>query len=202
MLAKWGNLSSSVATASKIPNLIWTDIAANMMVGTKSDSSYPRQVRISQRRITYKGIFGIPGILCLVLWLAWAILLLGLGFSRQHRRRISFHALKRLINRLSVGRPLADAQEPGIYNLNASTKEWLREPGHIVIDLASEEPEETGFGPNHQSGGGGGWKKSLSHRKKVSGNSRQKSNNPQAEAPLLIGDAYPDAVRQLRVSHI
>jgi hypothetical protein len=156
MLAKWANLSSSAATASKIPNLIWTDIAANMMVGTKSGSAHPRQVRISQRRITYNVFFGIPGILCVVLWLAWAILLLGLGFSRQHRRRISFPALKRLINRLSVGRPLADAQEPGIYNANASTKEWLKARGHIVIDLAAEEdPEQTGFVPHHQSRGGG-----------------------------------------------
>jgi hypothetical protein len=131
-------------------------MAANVMVGTKPGSSYGRQVRISQRRITYNIIFGIPGILCMVLWLVWAIILVCLGFSQQHRQRISFHALKRLINRLSVGRSLAYAQEHGIYNLNASTKEWLKGPGRIVIDLTPEEPEQASPVLNHQSGEVGG----------------------------------------------
>jgi hypothetical protein len=35
MFRKWQELSRSAATSSKILNLIWTDIAANMVVGTK-----------------------------------------------------------------------------------------------------------------------------------------------------------------------
>jgi hypothetical protein len=58
MMAKWRELSASQATAAKIPNLIWTDLAANMLVGTKSLlSAFPDtqsyKVRSNKRRLFF-----------------------------------------------------------------------------------------------------------------------------------------------------
>jgi len=45
---KWQNLSATALTAAKIPNLIWTDIMANAIIGTRSrisDDSLPNNIQ-------------------------------------------------------------------------------------------------------------------------------------------------------------
>lgn len=143
MLLKWRNLSASSTTMASIPNLIWTDIAANMLVGTKSltdafPSTKTYQVRLYERKITYKYVYAIPGFLC---WASWAtaiaglLLLLSFPDSRE-RMRPSF--LKHLINRLSVGRVLADGIKTKRCSVDAPTREWIRKAGRVEIDLWEE----------------------------------------------------------------
>jgi hypothetical protein len=83
MYKKWQELSKTAETSAKILNLIWTDIAANMVVGTKGlqphgglnskrDSSAstlvkPPLVISYRRRIKYNYVYGIPALLTLVL---------------------------------------------------------------------------------------------------------------------------------------
>jgi hypothetical protein len=128
---------------ASIPNLIWTDIAANMLVGTKSltdafPSTKTYQVRLYERKITYKYVYAIPGFLC---WASWAtaiaglLLLLSFPDSRE-RMRPSF--LKHLINRLSVGRVLADGIKTKRCSVDAPTREWIRKAGRVEIDLWEE----------------------------------------------------------------
>lgn len=48
---KWQELSGSADTAAKIPNLIWTDIMANALIGTRSrlsDNSLPNNIQPKQ----------------------------------------------------------------------------------------------------------------------------------------------------------
>jgi hypothetical protein len=86
MYKKWQELSKTAKTSAKILNLIWTDIAANMVVGTKGlhfhealkrkrDSTASSQVKTPPvinytRRIKYKYVYGIPAFLTLVLFAA------------------------------------------------------------------------------------------------------------------------------------
>lgn len=86
MFRKWQELSKTPSTSAKILNLIWTDIAANMVVGTKSlaphenakrkrddatgDASTPSPVTNYTRRVKYRNAYGIPAFLSLVLIVA------------------------------------------------------------------------------------------------------------------------------------
>jgi hypothetical protein len=140
MMAKWQNLSSSLTSVANIPNLIWTDIAANMLVGTKSlNDAFPStnayEVRMYQRRITYNYLYGIPGLLCWTIWLLWVLMILALLFSSNSHSRISPSAVKSLINRLSVGRALVATEHSESCAADAPTKEWLSKAGLIEIEL-------------------------------------------------------------------
>ncbi|CAO2649827.1 Nn.00g011190.m01.CDS01 [Neocucurbitaria sp. VM-36] len=82
LFRKWQELSRSPDTSAKILNLIWTDIAANMVVGTKSltppetkrkrddapgNASTPPTVTSYSKRVKYRYAYGIPAFLALVL---------------------------------------------------------------------------------------------------------------------------------------
>lgn len=139
MMQKWVNLASSPETTSKIPNLIWTDIAANMLVGAKSIvSAQPiptRSVQIYRRRITYNYVFAIPGLLCLTLWIVWAVVYTIMLISPRWRPHASLSYLKTLTNQLSVGRALAVAGASNHDTRHLPTKEWLVKAGRTKIDL-------------------------------------------------------------------
>lgn len=151
MALKWMNLSKSAESLHKIPNLIWTDIAASMLVGTKSVvSAMPdskMQVQMFRQEITYNYLYAIPGILC---WAIWVILLAFLGISTISKRRtspLSPGHLKELINKLSLGRALVLARDPDeiVHLSNASTKEWLKDVGRMPIEISGprEQLEES-----------------------------------------------------------
>ncbi|KAF1846238.1 uncharacterized protein K460DRAFT_417361 [Cucurbitaria berberidis CBS 394.84] len=83
MFKKWQELSRTPASSAKILNLVWTDLAANMVVGTKSlapgqdskrkrddvtnESSKTPPVTSYTRRVKYHYAYGIPAFLALVL---------------------------------------------------------------------------------------------------------------------------------------
>jgi hypothetical protein len=86
MYKRWQELSRTAETSAKILNLIWTDIAANLVVGTKSlqpdesskrkrddtassNSRTPHVVNYT-RRVNYNYVYGIPAFLTLVLFAA------------------------------------------------------------------------------------------------------------------------------------
>jgi hypothetical protein len=95
MYKKWQELSKDPGTSAKILNLIWTDIAANMVVGTKglqphdnakskrdgafSGSKTPAVVNYT-RRVQYKYVYGIPAFLTLALFAASALATLFFSF--------------------------------------------------------------------------------------------------------------------------
>lgn len=84
MYKKWQELSKTSETSTRIFNLIWTDIAADMVVGTKSLQTHGSSMRICNdtavekiktppvitytRCIKYNYVYGIPAFLTLVLF--------------------------------------------------------------------------------------------------------------------------------------
>jgi hypothetical protein len=140
ILAKWRKLSASEETVAKIPNLIWTDIAANMFVGTKSilsalpdTQSYP--VRSNKRRIFFNYTWALPGLICGTIWIIFAALYMMLYLIPQYRSRMRLSRLKDLINQLSIGRSLVVADQFNAVGVNGSTKEWLATSGQRRINL-------------------------------------------------------------------
>jgi hypothetical protein len=161
MMAKWRELSASPATAAKIPNLIWTDLAANMLVGTKSLlSAFPDaqsyEVRSNKRRLFFHYAWAIPALICAAIWILCAVLCLVLYLVPQSRSRMGLSRLRDLINQLSVGRALVAADQFNAIGVRGPTKEWLATAGRTRINLftlkeTAEDGTELGSLPS--SGG-------------------------------------------------
>lgn len=136
LLLKWQSLSDSPARAANIPNLIWTDLAANMLVGTKSltDSTRSYQVRMYKRKITYNYFFAIPAFCCWVLWIAWIVAIIMLSIVGS-AKDVALSRCKDRINRLSVGRALVVAGYPSSNHFGTPTADWLKSAGGLEIDL-------------------------------------------------------------------
>lgn len=112
MSRRWARLSRSADSVRKIHNLIWTDIAANAVLGTKglhsstmtaarasSDLPVPL-VSVYHRRIQYHLPFAIPAIIVLVLLLSALVLTSAAVFLG----RTGFSKMRRFLNATSAGR--------------------------------------------------------------------------------------------------
>ncbi|KIW33695.1 uncharacterized protein PV07_00523 [Cladophialophora immunda] len=154
MYARWRDLSETAATMAKIPNLVWTDIAANMLVGTRSWNSGKKlpanlqkrdddgpstsssdqaivPVSVYRRQIRYHWQFAIPAFLALGLFLVVLLAALvsvvsGRGLPARVRHYL-FH--------LSSGRMLGEMQYAGECDKLAPTNEWLARVGSRRSDL-------------------------------------------------------------------
>ncbi|OAP63010.1 hypothetical protein AYL99_02237 [Fonsecaea erecta] len=148
MYARWRDLSQSAATMATIPNLVWTDIAANMLVGTRSWNSGNQlppnlqkrdddgttstalnqailPVTIYQRQIRYHWRFAIPAFLALALSL---VVLLAALVSAASGRGLPARVRHYLFH-LSSGRMLGEMQYAGECDKLAPTNEWLARVG-------------------------------------------------------------------------
>jgi hypothetical protein len=133
-LRKWQELSKSAATASRVLNLIWTNAAANAVVGTKTlqapqqrglqkranndsnDTSnlFP-QVILYKRRVQYHWPYGIPAFIALLFTVALIIVSLIaalLGHSGPG-------TMRRLLNKTSLGPVLTSSQIRNLENEQA-----------------------------------------------------------------------------------
>lgn len=101
---RWEILLRSANTVAKIPNLIWTDLAANMVVGTKSPAGLPTDKRVLvtvyTKRIRYHMPYAIPAIIVLVL-LVLTSLSTACAALLGHT---SLDKMKRYLNNTLVGR--------------------------------------------------------------------------------------------------
>jgi hypothetical protein len=145
MWARWQNLSSSAATASLIPNLIFTDYASAAVVGTKGvlgpgNSASSNLVTIDvlpvHSVIRYHWAFSIPGLLivfCLILFTIVAFVTIFF-----HRHNIS--NMRTHLNQLAPGRIFTTLLYPEHGLTGLSSREWSRQMGKHVIDLSGSEP--------------------------------------------------------------
>ncbi len=161
MYKRWRDYSYSAAAMSTIPNLIWTDLAANMFVGTRSwnsgkalpanlqkrdttsniqssDGLVP--VTIYERQIKYHWPFAIPALLALLLFLlvilaAQVSLLSGKGHPARVRQYL-FH--------LSSGRLLGERYHPGECDKMAPTNEWIARVGKRPFELQTYSVSHVG----------------------------------------------------------
>jgi hypothetical protein len=151
--AKWRDLAVNADLIKKIPDLIWTDLAANMLIGTRSwasgkalpsnlqkrdesssgggDETTTVPITVYNRRIRYHWPFAIPAFLSLLLFVAVLLAALvsflsGRGVPARVRHYL-FH--------LSSGRLLGEMQYPGDCDRRAPTKEWISRVGSRPSDL-------------------------------------------------------------------
>lgn len=148
LYVRWRDLSRSSETAGKIINLIWTDIMANLVVGTKPGpfsseetlgSSYDRVVRPWKRRVVYDLRYAIPAFVMFALWLG--VLLGSLLFVI--RSRVSLSTLTHLANQLAPGRMAVNFLKSDACRSDAPTKEWATKAGSLIIGFELDGNEQS-----------------------------------------------------------
>ena len=151
MLDKWQTFSRSANSTRKIINLIWTDMLANSILGTRgwipspahpSKSSDPIPdygpamvpVILYHHRVRYNWLFFIPAaitLFCLLLAAVTAILLAILGHARPAR-------VRHFLTHTSSGRIFTHFLYPGACNSDARTRPWIDAVGGRKIRLLSD----------------------------------------------------------------
>ncbi|KAK5654917.1 hypothetical protein OQA88_6673 [Cercophora sp. LCS_1] len=144
---RWQELSKDAARAGEIVDLLWTDLAASAVVGTRSTNgpfsaspqsqSQPQGANIMVqpvgKRITYDIRFGIPAFF-LIVWLG-VILLMALLSTCCCGGRGGFKSLRRRIEQLSVGRVFTTYLYPDQSTLTMPARQWRAANGEKMVSL-------------------------------------------------------------------
>ncbi|SPO07433.1 uncharacterized protein DNG_10127 [Cephalotrichum gorgonifer] len=141
IFTRWQNLSSTPEKATDIINLLWTDLAASAVVGTKgvlgsfNDGAEAAEVKVRPigHRITYNLLYGIPAfILGLVLLLLLAQMLFAMCFGQASMARLRLR-----YQQLSPGRIFTTVIFPQYSSLTMRRQEWEPANGGMKIKLGS-----------------------------------------------------------------
>jgi len=145
-LARWQDQASDRDGAATMLDIIWTDIAAPSVVGTKGVSAGqpPGQsaVRVAVapvvHRVKYRILFAIPAFIVAALLLV----LLGATIGMTLLRRASVAAVEAKLQRTSPGRVLAMLMSSaGTEEFAAGSREWSHVYGRTEVDLAEPVPD-------------------------------------------------------------
>lgn len=131
IFTRWQKLSGDPERAAEIIRLLWTDLAASGIVGTKgvlgpmnaaeSGEVAKVTVRPIERRITYKFLYGIPAfILSLTVLVLFATMLLSMCIGKG-----SLAKLRLRMQQLSPGRIFTSFLYPDASNLTMRSNEWV-----------------------------------------------------------------------------
>lgn len=142
LYTKWQKLSSSSATAGKMIDLIWTDMASSAVVSTKSalggrkNSHGQAQIFVYPIRtqIKYRWAFAIPAFLVLLLCLGIALFALIILIFHRH----NYSKLRKHLHQTASGRILTSFLYPEYSSLDTSTRAWSQSVGGNVIDLSGD----------------------------------------------------------------
>lgn len=155
LYAKWQNLSADAGSASDIINLIWTDIAANAVVGTKGwglgAGSKTKSVAVTayHKKVHFKMPYSVPAFVTIGVCVALLVAIVMLASTNK----TGLAKLRFLIDATSAGRNI------GIYlwptesrTLTGQTKDWLHVIGprrvtavrgsFVAVDDDDQEQEE------------------------------------------------------------
>ncbi|KAL4931432.1 uncharacterized protein BDV17DRAFT_288970 [Aspergillus undulatus] len=145
IFARWQNLSSSADTASKILNLVWTDVAANAVVGTKGwhtsaqeevlgSSQGGTHIQRFNRGVRYHWLYGIPAYLVLAITLATAVV--SVIFYITGRARSS--TVRWYLNATSMGRVYGQFMKRDIASVQLPTDDWICQVGVERVRIGGE----------------------------------------------------------------
>jgi hypothetical protein len=148
---RWANLSRSAETVVKIPNLIWTDLAANSVVGTRSlAGSHRVPVTVYARRIQYRLPYALPAFLVLA---ALAVTSLATLSAALLRRTTNLGKMKRYLNATAAGRIMTavlldDPEEDGGGGSSSllPTAVSAKRDGQVLVGVGSGRVELVGEG--------------------------------------------------------
>lgn len=155
MYNRWQELSRNASTAAKIVNLIWTDISADAVVGTRSQlpleplqnlakrdeptTTIKVPITVYTRQVRFHIYYGIPAFLVLTLFAIvslTAIVFMLLGRTSPSRMR-------KFLDQTSAGRILTMFLYTNDCAPGAPRADWIRAVGRKRIDLGGQYPRGT-----------------------------------------------------------
>ncbi|BCR95398.1 uncharacterized protein AKAW2_20338S [Aspergillus luchuensis] len=154
---RWYELSSSASGVEKMLGLIWTDMSANTIVGTRGWHNAPSQapknkkmakrdvggvsvpVTLWSRNIKYHVPYAIPAFIVLALSLALA----GFTVCLLVSRRTGLSQMRSYLARTSPGRILGTGLHPDQAGVLASTKAWIQQVGVRKATLPGQKEDGT-----------------------------------------------------------
>ena len=167
---KYRALTNTSQGAAHLMNLIWTDLAAFTVVGTKhgfeldhppsprlkSRSTHSnaqtslgqRNVYVHRRVVKYSNLwYAVPAIIVAVIWTTLFVLVVVLCLGSH----IQWRSLHNLTNQTSMGRVATNRMNFEKYDAGARTVVWLHHVGNEPLDVPKAIPrtprqrERTGF---------------------------------------------------------
>lgn len=166
MLKRWYNLSSTPETAATIINLVWTDLAAQSVVGTKgahgsitnfnnaTGASSPVTINIQpiEHQIKFKWQFGIPAFLLLIVFIIVNVMALITGIIG----RTSIALMRQRLHQSSTGRIFTTFLYPAYSDFNMPSPQWITNIGRTELDLHQINGNLKAYGGNVAPGAGTG----------------------------------------------
>lgn len=145
---RWKELSGSLETVAAIPGLIWTDIMANMVMGSRSiigtdgePVGQSPEVTVFNRKIIYNPLYAVPAVVLLIVWILLCISALALWIAA----RVTIPALRQFLNQTATGRAVANTVYPDMGDSTARTSAWTKGSGMKMLGLvAMPGPEGDG----------------------------------------------------------
>jgi hypothetical protein len=153
MYRRWLELSDTPRQSARILNLIWTDIVANAVVGTRGWASQGAehlidingrntmknnsvQITLYERRILYRYVYGIPAMILLVITLAILITTIALLLLQ----RTSIRRMRWFLDQTSLGRNFTALLYPEVSSQKASRKAWLQRDARRLVAVTANQP--------------------------------------------------------------
>lgn len=138
---RWQTLSASPSEAAQIIKLIWTDLAASAVVGTKGtlgslnvgpdEERTSIQVRPIGRRVTYNFLYGIPAFVLLLFIASLAVFF----FVSFFFGKVRLQKLRHRLAQVSAGRIYTSSLYPNTSNLVMPSKDWQVANGDKIVVL-------------------------------------------------------------------
>lgn len=139
LFERWQSLAANPEDAAVIVQLLWTDLAASAVVGTKgalghSNSEAGRStadVTPFARRVTYDILYAIPAFIFLLFILtmvATVVVSAVLG-------KVSVARLRRRVHQLSPGRIFTTYLFPETSSLTMASREWKEKHGSVLVTI-------------------------------------------------------------------
>ncbi|KAL4912048.1 hypothetical protein BDW62DRAFT_195508 [Aspergillus aurantiobrunneus] len=136
VFARWQDLSRAADTTGKILDLVWTDVAANAIIGTRGwhththtegplSSEAGTVVRRFNRRVRYRWLYGIPAYLVLACTAGTAVV----SVLFYVTGRATSATVRWYLNATSTGRVYGVLKTQDMAPVQLPTDEWVREVG-------------------------------------------------------------------------
>lgn len=141
MYRRWLELSANAKDAGKIINLVWTDIVANSVVGTKGWAAEGREsnaveVAYDQRRVHYHLAYAIPAFILLAITLCLLLLTAILAIMQ----RTSLQRMRWFLGQTSLGRNFTALLYSDVSSQEISGKAWQDHDSQKLVTVTSSRP--------------------------------------------------------------
>lgn len=142
---KWAELSKSVDTVGDTIKLMWTDLAASAVVGTKGalgsynqESDQAARIRVlpTVHRVKYRWAFGIPAFIVALILAIIALVVLVSTVTGQS----SLAVMRQRLKHVALGRALTTIFYANTSNYRMTPGEWSRANGEKEVDVTSGHP--------------------------------------------------------------